>query len=382
MRVVVLVSLLTFLHYVAAQMRAPILPLYAAAHGASATGVGLIIGAHMAVAALGSIPLGRASDVWGRGVLLLGGMALGVGTSLLLPLAEGELALAMIFGLAGLGVAAFTPSALSIVGDSAPPGAAGRAFAWYSTAHYGAIGIGPFLGGVAADWWGHRPAFVVSALGIALALVIGATLRIPPPARASDRSDATLIDIKGHAGIWAGWILAVSGLLTQGVVFTFFPLLGHDRGLSPTAIGVVFLVLGLANTVARWPAGWLIDRTGRCAPYAIGGILTASGVTALLPHLAGWAPLLALVAVFGAVSGIAFVAISVALAAASTPASRGLVMGGYSTSLYLGLALGSLAFGPIITRQGYVVGFAAGGTAGAAVALIALCLWLAAGRRP
>jgi predicted MFS family arabinose efflux permease len=171
-------------------------------------------------------------------------------------------------------------------------------------------------------------------------------------------------------------------LLTQGVVFTFFPLLGHDRGLSPTAIGVVFLVLGLANTVARWPAGWLIDRTGRCAPYAIGGILTASGVTALLPHLAGWAPLLALVAVFGAVSGIAFVAISVALAAASTPASRGLVMGGYSTSLYLGLALGSLAFGPIITRQGYVVGFAAGGTAGAAVALIALCLWLAAGRRP
>lgn len=103
MRVVVLVSLLTFLHYVAAQMRVPILPLYAAAHDASATGVGLIIGAHMAVAALGSIPLGRASDVWGRSPLLLGGMILGVGTSLLLPLAEGELALAMIFGLAGLG---------------------------------------------------------------------------------------------------------------------------------------------------------------------------------------------------------------------------------------------------------------------------------------
>jgi RNA polymerase sigma factor (sigma-70 family) len=31
------------------------------------------------------------------------------------------------------------------------------------------------------------------------------------------------------------------------------------------------LVLGLANTVARFPAGWAVDRTGRCTPYAVGG---------------------------------------------------------------------------------------------------------------
>ena len=30
-------------------------------------------------------------------------------------------------------------------------------------------------------------------------------------------------------------------------------------------------------------------------------------------------------------------------------ASRGVVMGGYSTALYPGLALGSLALGPVIT---------------------------------
>src|SRR5688572_14546701 len=94
MPVLLLVCLLTFLHYVGAQMRAaPVLPLYAAAHGATATGVGLIIGSHMMAAAVGSIPLGRASDVWGRRALLLGGMAVGVATSLLLPLVEGELAL-------------------------------------------------------------------------------------------------------------------------------------------------------------------------------------------------------------------------------------------------------------------------------------------------
>ena len=377
--VVLLVSLLTFLHYVAAQMRGPILPLYAAAHGASATGVGFIIGAHMMVAAAGSIPLGRASDLWGRRPFLLGGMAVGVFTSLLLPLVDGELALMMTYGLAGLGVAAFTPSALSLVGDAAPPGRAGHAFAWYTTAHYGAIGIGPFLGGLVAQLWGYRAAFVGSAVGIAIALVVGVAMPMRTAAQASPRSGATFADIRSNASVWAGWIVALGGLLTQGVVFTFFPLLGHERGLTPAAIGLVFLVLGLANTLARFPAGWLVDRTERSTPYAIGGVLVASIATALLPHVRGQATLLALVAVFGAVSGTAGVAIGVGLAASTTPAARGLVMGGYSTSLYLGLALGSFALGPVITHQGYAMGFAAGAAAGVIGALVAALLWATGG---
>jgi MFS family permease len=85
-----------------------------------------------------------------------------------------------MYGLAGLGVAAFTPSAMSLVGDAAPPGAAGRAYAWYATAHYGAIGIGPFLGGVATEWWGYPEAFVASAAGAAIAFALGCAIRVRP----------------------------------------------------------------------------------------------------------------------------------------------------------------------------------------------------------
>jgi MFS family permease len=159
------VCALTFVHFAAAQMRSPLVPLYAAAHGVTATGVGFIVAAHMAVAAVASIPLGRASDVWGRRMLLLGGMATSAVTSLLLPTVESTVGLAVMYGLAGLGVAAFTPSAMSLVGDAAPPGAAGRAYAWYATAHYGAIGIGPFLaesppsgGATRKRSWPARPA--------------------------------------------------------------------------------------------------------------------------------------------------------------------------------------------------------------------------------
>jgi predicted MFS family arabinose efflux permease len=141
----------------------------------------------------------------------------------------------------------------------------------------------------------------------------------------------------------------------------------------------VFLVLGLANTVARLPAGWLVDHTGRPAPWAIIGVLVASVATIVLPHVGGQAPLILLVAVFGGVSGVAFVAVGVALASATTPATRGLVMGGYSTSLYLGFALGSFGLGPVITQHGYAAGFAMGGAAGAVGTLIAAAIWATAG---
>jgi len=369
------VCLLTFLHYVGAQMRGPILPLYAAAHGATATGVGFIVAAHMAVAAAGSIPLGRASDVWGRRPLLLGGMVVTAVTSLLLPLFEGELALMTIYGLAGFGVAAFTPSALSLVGDAAAPGRAGYAFAWYTTAHYGAIAVGPFLGGLAAQWWGYREAFLGSAIVVGAILVLGLVIPAQAAPAGIPHPGATFADIRNNADVWAGWIVSVGGLTTQGVVFTFFPLLAHERGLTPATIGLVFLVLGLANTLARFPAGWLVDRTGRCTPYAVGGVLIGSVVTALVPKAIEPTAMLALAAVFGAVSGTAGVATGVALAGSAPPASRGIVMGGYSTALYLGLALGSFALGPVITLRGYSAGFSAGGAAGVVGALIAALLW-------
>jgi MFS family permease len=373
-----LVCILTFVHYTAAQMRGPVLTLYADAHGASATAVGLILGAHMTAAAAGSIPLGRVSDVWGRRPLLLGGMAIGVVTSLLLPLAERPASLLTIYALAGLGVAAFTPSALSLVGDAAPRGRIAYAYGWYSTAHYGAIGVGPFVGGLVAEWWGYRPAFVASGIGIALALAIGVAVPLGTPDPAGRASGVTFVDIRRDLDVWAGWVVAASGLFVQGVVFPFFPLLGQERGLGPAAIGLVFLVLGLANTAARFPAGWLVDRTGRPTLYAIGGVLLASGVTVLLPHVHGTRMLLALAALFGAASGVAFVAISAGLAVAAPPAARGLVMGGYSTALYLGFGIGSIAIGPVIGRHGHAAGFALGGALGTIGTLVAVLLW----RRP
>jgi len=64
-KVLELACLLTLFHYTGAYMRVPVLPLYATAHGATSTQVGLVMGGHMVVAALAAIPFGVASDRWG-----------------------------------------------------------------------------------------------------------------------------------------------------------------------------------------------------------------------------------------------------------------------------------------------------------------------------
>lgn len=207
------VCVLTFVHHAAAQMRTPVLPLHAAAHGATPTGVGAVVAVHMAVAAAASIPLGRAADVWSRRALLLGGTAATAVTSLLFTLAADTTSLVVVNGLAGIGIAAFTPSAMSMIADAAPPGSAGRAYSWYATAHYSAIGIGSFAGGLVAGRLGDGAAFVASAAAAVVALGLGLASPLPGRAPAPPRRAERRRGIGASGAVWAGWVAAGSALV-------------------------------------------------------------------------------------------------------------------------------------------------------------------------
>ncbi|MBI4589948.1 MAG: MFS transporter [Candidatus Rokubacteria bacterium] len=381
-KVLGLACLLTLLHYTGAYMRVPVLPLYATAHGATPAVVGLIMGAHMVVAALTAIPFGFASDRWGRRALLLGGIVVSALTSLLLPLGSLPPALMAIYGAAGLGVAAFTPSVMSLVGDVAAPGTVARAYAWYTTALYTGFGLGPILGGYVAQVWGHRTAFVVAGTIILIAVAVGTTL---PPSGAAPARPSPLVaaaDLRRNRPVWAAWIATVSGLGLWGAILTFFPLLARERGISPVEIGLVLGVQAFANTAARVPAGWLLDRTGTRRPYVLGGLVAAALGTAVLPHLSRRADFVLLSAVLGAAFALTFVAVGAALSEATTPATRGLAMGGYSTAIYVGIGLASIGLGPVMGHWSYGTGFALAGAAGILGTLVTAALWGRALRPP
>lgn len=374
-RVLGLACLLTLLHYTGAYMRVPVLPLYATAHGATPTDVGLIVGASMGAAALSAIPFGVASDRLGRRALLLGGTAISALTSLLLPLVSQPAALMAIYGVAGLGLSAFTPSMMSLVGDVSSPGTIARAYAWYTTALYAGFGAGPILGGWVTQAGGHRSAFVVAGIIIIVALVTGFTLPRTDGGSRGGAVAASFAEVRQNRRVWAGWIATVSGLTVWGSILTFFPLLARERGFSPLQIGLVLGVQSFVNTAARVPAGWLLDRTGGRRPYVLGGLMAAAAGTAILPRLREPTEFVLLGAAMGVALAFAFVAVGAALSEATTPATRGLAMGGYSTAIYLGVGLASIGLGPVMGRWGYEAGFTLAGAAGVLGTLVTAVVW-------
>jgi predicted MFS family arabinose efflux permease len=374
-----LACVITLVHYTGAYMRVPLLPLYARAHGASPAEVGGIVAAHMGLAALTAVPFALASDRWGRARLLLAGTLVSALTSFALAGATTLRALALIYAAAGLGVAAFTPSMMSLVGDATKPGAIARAYGWYTTALYAGFGLGPILGGVAGERWGERAAFLAAGGIIIVAFALAAALvpRVPLPPRSAARRSMSAV--MASPKVLASWIVTVAGIGALGSVLTFFPLLARERGFGPAATGLVLGVQALVNTATRVPAGWVLDHSRLRQPFVLGGILLAGLLTALLPLAHRLEEFLVLAGALGLALGVAFVAVGTVLTEATTPATRGAGMGGYSTSLYLGFAIAAFGLGPVMGTWGYETGYA---VAGGCTAVMAVGATVLAQRNP
>src|SRR4030066_154344 len=124
-------------------MRLPLVPLFASDLGATTVQVGMINAGFMVAAALLSLPLGLVSDRLGRKRLILSGMAISGLTSLFLLLVRTPLQVGAVYLFAGVGLACFSPSMMSYVGDVSPPHFLGRAYGWYTSSLYLGMAAGP-----------------------------------------------------------------------------------------------------------------------------------------------------------------------------------------------------------------------------------------------
>jgi predicted MFS family arabinose efflux permease len=103
--------------------------------------------------------------------------------------------------------------------------------------------------------------------------------------------------------------------------------------------------------------------------------MAAAAGTAILPRLREPTEFVLLGAAMGVALAFAFVAVGAALSEATTPATRGLAMGGYSTAIYLGVGLASIGLGPVMGRWGYEAGFTLAGAAGVLGTLVTAVVW-------
>jgi predicted MFS family arabinose efflux permease len=213
-----------------------------------------------------------------------------------------------------------------------------------------------------AQWTDFASVFVTAG-GISL-LVLGLLLWALPP-RAFPRAPATSSG-RGLSGVKAVlrngplvgcWVVTLGACFGLGMFTSFVPLHARDQGLTVSQIGLVFLTQGLCNGLSRIPFGRLSD----CVPRR--AVLVTAGMLGYILALAavGLARSNLAFLVFGALTGIglglAFTSVGALIAETVPAASRGLAMGGYNTSIYLGMMASSAAMGAIIERIGFKAAF-------------------------
>jgi MFS family permease len=343
--------------------------------GASDAQVGLLFGlAFAATLVVVSLPLARLADRTNRRNLVAAAVALWSLTTAAAGLAPtfGAL-LACRVGLA-VGEAGLTPAALSMISDLFPKRTRARPVAVYLTAGVAGatgslivvalalrwatrlVGAGglPLIGAL-APW--RLTLIMVGLPTTALALLLWATVREParePDDGAHDSVWAGLRYLRQNVRQDAGFYVAGALMALLGVsASAWYPsLLIRDRGLSASTAGYLFgavsIVAGVSGSMAapwfgqmaarRWPDG--LRRTALAA-VSVGATAYAVGAS-LRPSLATSLAAMGL-ASFCFIGGINIPAIAIQQSA--PPRLRAQLASLY----FLGVNLGGLGTGPLLT---------------------------------
>jgi predicted MFS family arabinose efflux permease len=230
---------------------------------------------------------GRRVMLWGI-VFLVGGAAITAG----LPWYAGAL---LGFGLAGLAKGAYDPALQVYVGQRVPYAQRGRALGITELA-WSAAWLGmPLSGWLMARAGWRAPFAVIAALGLA---GLGLTWRVLPPDPGENPATAPqpqawaalrqgFGQLRGDRHAWLA--LGITALLISSVeilTIVYGAWMEHTFGLEVTALGLVSLLLGVAEAVAELGAALLSDRLGKRRAVSMGVAVMSAGYL-LLPRLTG-----------------------------------------------------------------------------------------------
>ncbi len=274
---------------------------------------------------------GRLADTHGRRPVLLAGIGIFLGASVLCAVAPTMALLVAGRALQGLGAGAVQPVSLTIVGDLYSVAERARVQGYLASVWGISAVVGPAIGGLASEYASWRWIFVVNLpVGAAAAWLLMRNLR-----ESVERREHSF-DIAGAGLLVAGWSLVILGLLEGGVAWPWRSV----AGVGVPVAGVVMLVAFVAvERRAREPVVplWVFRRR-----VLVGGALVQFGVGALLIGLDSYVPVFAQ-GVLGAsavAAGFALAAMTIGWPLAATFSGRAYLRIGFrDTSLAGGLVL-------------------------------------------
>jgi predicted MFS family arabinose efflux permease len=170
------------------------------------------------------------------------------------------------------------------------PVALRSAFSWLSVGPAASNFVGPLLAGLLIDHAGFRAAFALMALLPLLAwLWVRGVAERPSPAQPTASGPQRVWDLLRDPPLRR--LLLVNWFLSScWDVHTFMvPVLGHERGISASAIGMVLGTFALAATLIRFSLPWM---AGRFKEWQVitAAMLMTGGMLAVYPFTAtAWA---------------------------------------------------------------------------------------------
>ncbi len=264
-------------------------PLAALREGHAAWAVGVLLGLFAAAPIALALAAGRMADKHGYhlpirvavGLTVVGGLFAVIAT--MVP-AGGFLVLcasALLTGAgANIGLIAIQRSAGRMAHD---PTELKRIFSWLGLAPALANVVGPVVAGTLIDFGGFRFAFIALALlplaSLAWARLVPVEPRVDVAAALKKPNSWDLLKEPGFTRLLlVNWLLSSSWDVHSFLV----PVLGHERGFSASAIGLVLGVFATAVALVRLAIPMLAHRL-REAHVLVGAMLSAGLVFAVYP---------------------------------------------------------------------------------------------------
>ena len=297
---------------------------------------------------------GVLADRYGRKSMLIRAMVGGGLSVAFLAAARSPLELVLLRALQGAAsgtVAATT----TLVATGTPRENVGRAMGVISSAVALGSAVGPFAGGIAANYVPLRYVFLGGGVLLLIAVVpVIFGVREAPIVRRVEKGSASMLQVLRMAG--PGALLAVAVLLTAqsllqiswsgGQPLISLRLLQLSPGSAASATGIAFAASGVASAIAgigysRLAADWGYRRLA-----AVSSLLSAAALVGM-----GLAPNVVVVVIATFVGGLcigaAIPAITAMLGLETPPEAQGRVFGLSASAIALGFGLGPLLAGTI-----------------------------------
>jgi MFS family permease len=350
------------------------LSVYARSLGASLSLVGIIVGMYGFTQLVLRIPIGIASDRWGRRkpFVLLGTLAGAVGCAAML-IAPQPWVLLLGRGLAGTSAACWVTLSVLLVA-SYPHDQVVRATSVASALSGLGSTLSSMAGGQLAEWTNVRAPFWAGiGLGIVATLLLALIKEPPRPAR-KPLSVASLLSVGRVPLVLVVSILAlfnqyISWAMTQG----FVPIYAADLGASKAQLGLLMSTWqGSYALVAFW-AGHVAAKLGDRWTVALGFVLITASTLAT-PLVRVLPVLVALRAVHGIGVGLNSPVLMGGALLAVNVERRGAAMGFYQAIYAIGMVAGPAISGLYADQVGLETTFFVTGLIGLATTVATLFL--------